>query len=162
MTSTDAHPNELIITRVFAAPRKLVWEAWTQPQHIEKWMGPAGFTTRVTAYDFRPGGKWQYIMIGPDKTEYPCHGMFREIVPLERYVSTDEFDDEYKNKPGLDLPQGMIVTTLFEDIGDKTRVTIRTMHPTLEDKQRHEKMGVIEGWRSTMDKLDVLLAEMTA
>ena len=63
--------GKIIITRMFNAPRKLVWETWIKPEHISKWWGPKGFYTKVLEMDFRPGGKWSYLMIGPDGNEYP-------------------------------------------------------------------------------------------
>ncbi len=158
--SSDLHPNELLLTRVFNAPRKLVWEAWTQSEHIASWYGPEGFTTRVERNDFRQGGQWRFVMIGPDKAEYPSEGVYQQIVPYERYVSTDDFAEDYDAINKDKLPAAMVVTTIFEDIGDKTRVSIRIMHPTLEDKRRHEEMGVIAGWNSMMDKLEPYLAQL--
>lgn len=80
--STDARDDrEIVITRVFNAPRELVWNVWTEPKHMEQWWGPKGFTTRVIELDLRPGGQWRFVMIGPDGTEYPIKGIFREVIP---------------------------------------------------------------------------------
>lgn len=152
----SVHENELLITRVFNAPRKLVWEVWTQQEHIAQWWGPRGFTTRVEKLDLRPGGQSVYIMIGPDGKEYPGQGVFKEIVPLERIIATDDFGEDFKAATDIDLPQGIVTTTIFEDIGDaqdKTRVTVRIMHPNQEEKRKHEKMGVVGGWNSMLDCL---------
>ena len=112
-----ADENEIVITRTFHAPRKLVWDAWTDPRHIAAWWGPEGFQTRVEGVDLRPGGRWSYVMIGPDGAEYPVCGVFREIVPLERIVTTDEFGEDFVAPEGVDLPQGIVMTCLFEDAG---------------------------------------------
>ncbi len=167
MTAVMNHPTtssvqpaselEIVITRVLHAPVDRVWRAWTEPKKIEQWFGPRGFSTRVNEQNFRVGGNWSYTMIGPDGNEYPCHGLFREIVPNQRIVSTDEFEEnyEYAGHDSHDLPQGMVVTTLFEPLDDKTtRVVIRILHRNAEDKQKHAKMGVIEGWNSTIDCFD--------
>lgn len=157
----NAADRELVITRVFDAPRSLVWQAWTDPVHIAQWWGPQGFGARVPAMDLRPGGHWRYIMIGPDGAEYASQGVIREVVPLERLVTTDEFGEDI-DLPGVDLPGGMVVTALFEDVGDKTRLTLRTMHRSAEDRRKHEAMGVKEGWASSFECLDEHLATMTA
>ena len=151
--------REIVITRVFNAPRELVFKVWTEAEHIAKWWGPQGFTTRVTEMDFRVGGKWRYVMIGPDGTEYPIKGVFREIVPLERIVTSDEFEEGFEKVMNADLPQGMIATTVFEDLADKTKLTIRIMHESAEERRKHEEMGVIGGWNSTLDCLDEYLAK---
>jgi uncharacterized protein YndB with AHSA1/START domain len=152
--------REIVITRVFNAPRDLVFKVWTDPKHITQWWGPKGFTTTVSEMDFRPGGAWRYIMHGPDGTEYPVKGIFREIVPPERIVTSDEFDEGFEQIVKVDLPKGMTVATLFEDLGDKTRLTLRIMHSTAEDRRKHEEMGVIGGWNSSFDCLDEHLATM--
>lgn len=145
---------ELVITREFAAPRALVWKAWTDPAHVACWFGPRGFTTRVEELDLRPGGRSRYVMVGPDGAEYPCFGVFREVVPMERIVTTDEFEEGPGSKCVPDLPSGMVVTALFEDAGAGTRLTLRIMHPTIEDRRKHEAMGVFGGWHSSFDCLD--------
>ncbi|MEH2251948.1 SRPBCC domain-containing protein [Nostoc sp.] len=158
--STDAQSErEIVITRVFNAPCELVFKAWTDPKHVAQWWGPKGFTTRVTELDLRPGGKWRYVMIGPDGTEYPVKGVFREIVPLERIVTSDEFDEGFEKVMNVDLPRGMVTTAVFEDLGTNTKLTLRIMHESAEERRKHEQMGVIEGWNSTFDCLDELLAK---
>jgi uncharacterized protein (TIGR02246 family) len=151
----------IVITRTFAAPRALVWDVWTRPEHITQWWGPRGFHTTVTAMDLRPGGKWRYVMHGPDGAEYPVHGVFREIVPLERIVTSDEFDEGWKPPQPIDLPSGIVVTALFEDDGPNTRLTLRIVHATVEDKKKHEAMGVAGGWNSSFDCMDDYLAALT-
>lgn len=160
-TNTPAKDTELVITREFEAPRDLVWQVWTEPEHIEKWFGPEGFNTRVKSMDFRKGGKWEYVMIGPDGAEYPFGGVYLEIEPIEKVVSTDEFGDEYKERnPEMSLPKITSVTTLFEDRGTMTRVVIKTLHATVEDRKKHEEMGVEAGWNSSFEKMDSYLAEI--
>ena len=159
---SDTSDRELVIVREFAAPRALVWRVWTEPAHVAQWFGPRGFSTTVSASDLRSGGKWRFIMKGPDGSEYAFGGVFLEVVSPEKIVSTDEFGSEYeKELPGVDLPKGMVVTTLFEDAGPgRTRVTIRVLHPTAEDKAKHEAMGVVAGWGSSFECLDEHLATL--
>ena len=155
--------KELVITRDFAAPRELVWRVWNEPKHIEKWFGPQGFSTRVISQDFTTGGKWDYVMIGPDGDEFPFNGVFLEVTPIERVISTDEFGEEYKERnPEISMPKITSVTTLFEDHGEKTRVVIKTMHATAEDRKKHEEMGVEEGWKSSFEKLDAYIEQLQA
>ncbi|NJL39498.1 MAG: hypothetical protein HC840_10310 [Leptolyngbyaceae cyanobacterium RM2_2_4] len=162
LNQTDVQSDrEVVITRIVDAPRELVFKAWTETKHIEQWFGPKGFTTRVVENDLRPGGQWCYIMVGPDGKEYPSKGVFREIVPLERVVATDEFGEGIEEVLDIDLPQGMVTTTTFEDLEGKTRLTIQIMHDTASDRRKHEEMGVIAGWNSSLDCLDELLAKQT-
>lgn len=157
---TTTTERDILLRRVFKAPRDLLWRAYTEAEHIEKWFGPRGFSTRVEAHDFRVGGKWRYVMIGPDGAEYPSEGVFQEIVPGERYVSTDEFGEGF-DLPGMpDLPTGIVTTIVFEDVPGGTRMTVRIAHPTEEDRRKHEAMGVVEGFASMLDCLDEHLASM--
>ena len=162
-SSTQTNEKEIVITREFAAPRQLVWDVWTQPKHIEKWFGPKGFDTRVEGHDFKVGGRSTYVMIGPDGTEYPGTGVFKEIVPIEKIVTTDEFGEgieKVESLKNVDLPQGMISTFLFDDLGEQTKLTVLIAHPTVEDRKKHEDMGVVGGWNSSFDKLDEYLADV--
>lgn len=158
MDSTTQSDREIVITRIFNAPRDRVFKAWTDPQQVAQWWGPKGFTTRVDELDLRPGGSSRYVMVGPDGTEYPVKGVFREVVPPERIVSTDEFDEGFEQVTTADLPQGIVVTALFEDLGDQTQLTLRIEHATAEDRRKHEEMGVVAGWNSSFDCLDDFLA----
>jgi uncharacterized protein YndB with AHSA1/START domain len=163
MTAVEmANENVIEIIREFDAPRDLLWDVWTESKHIEKWFGPKGFDTRVDEMDLRVGGKSRYVMIGPDGKEYPGKGTFLEVSPKDRIVSTDEFGDDFeKAAGGADLPQGMILTTLFDVVSEKkSKLTIRVAHPTPEDKKKHEAMGVVDGWKSSLEKMDEYLAEL--
>lgn len=164
MTATSAtqyKETDIVITREFAAPRQLVWDVWTQPKHIEKWFGPKEWNTRVESLDFRVGGRSTYVMAGPDGIEHRFGGEFKEIVPIEKIVSTDEWGEGIEESmKGVDLPQGMIVTALFDDLGQRTKLTLITSHPTLEEKKKHEEMGVVDGWNSSFEKMDEYLAKI--
>jgi uncharacterized protein YndB with AHSA1/START domain len=150
---TRTSESEPLLTRVFDAPRNLVWEAWTQPEHIAQWWGPAGFSTRVEELDLRAGGRWRYVMIGPDGAEYPSRGVFRAVVPAERIATTDDFDEAFELPDGGELPRGIVVTCVFEDLGTRTRLTLSIVHPNVEERRKHAEMGVVEGWRSSFDCL---------
>ena len=95
-STTQIKDTDIVIIREFAAPRQLVWDAWTKPEQIEKWFGPKGFTTRVDEQDFKVGGRSNYVMIDAKGEEYPAAGVFKEIVPIEKLVSSaDGFSKEF-------------------------------------------------------------------
>lgn len=155
--NTDAD-NVLVLTRVFDAPRELVWKVWTEADHVSRWWGPRGFTTTVTELDLRPGGRSRYVMHGPDGAQYPVTGVFKEVVPYEKIVTTDEFDADF---PGVeDLPKGIVLTALFNEHDGKTTLTLRIWHPTAESKAKHLAMGVVTGWQSSFDCMDDHLADV--
>ncbi len=154
---------DLVIVREFDSPRDLMWAVWNEKDHMEKWFGPKGFTTRIDHLDFSEGGEMRIVMIGPDGTEYPSKGFFKEIDPPRKVVTTDDFGegfDEIASMKGIDLPSGMVTTAEFEDLGSKTRLRLTISHPTPEDRKRHEDMGVIGGWNSSFDCLDEYLASL--
>lgn len=155
-STTQTKDTDIVITREFAAPRQLVWDVWTKPEHIEKWFGPKGFNTRVDKQDFKVGGSSIYVMIGPDGAEYPAKGVYKEIVPIEKIVSSaDGFDEDFvAAHPEMDLPkEAMVLTCIFDDLNTRTKLTLITSHATVEEKKKHEAMGVVEGWNSSFDKL---------
>src|SRR5213596_3448850 len=140
-SSTQIRDRDIVINREFAAPRQLVWDAFTKPEQIEKWFGPKGFNTRVAEMDFKVGGRSSYVMIGPDGAEYPADGVFKEIVPIEKIVSSaDGFSKDFQAAhPEMDLPKGTTVMTyLFDDLGERTKLTLITTHATVEERRKHE------------------------
>ena len=146
--------REIVIERVFNAPRELVWKAWTDPEHVAKWWGPDGMTTRVDELDLRPGGSWRYVMVAPDGSEYLQRGVFREIVPPEKIVTSAEFE------VGGDVPQKVVLTWRFDDLGDKTKLTM--LQVSADELGEHERIGVIAGWNSNSDCLDSYLATLAS
>jgi uncharacterized protein YndB with AHSA1/START domain len=158
--NTAATDDEIVIARDFDAPRDLLYETWTQSDHIQKWLGPDGFETRVDELHLRPGGKWRYVMIGPDGDEYPSKGMFLEVAPHRRIVTTDEFDYPGVMASTADLPRGMIVAVDFEDLTESSRLTVRINHRSAEDREKHENLGVVDGWNSSLDHLAEYLFEL--
>jgi uncharacterized protein YndB with AHSA1/START domain len=150
--------KELVITRVFNAPVALVWQAWTIEENIVKWWGPKGFTTKVVAHDFRPGGRWNYIMV-EDKSgnEYPAIGVFKDIVTHKMITSSDDFDEFSKATAAFDFPKILLFTVRFETIDNATKVTLIYNHASTADRDKHLSMGVMGGWNSSLDKLVELL-----
>ena len=148
--------REFILTRVFDAPRELVWEAWTNPKHVVKWWGPRGFSSTTETMDVRPGGEWKHVLRGPDGVKYPNHGFFKEVVKPERIVYSHGGHRE--NGPGVRFE----ATWTFEKVeGGKTKVTMRGVFPTAEEKDFVVKeFGAIEGGKQTLERLGEHLAEM--
>jgi uncharacterized protein YndB with AHSA1/START domain len=140
--------REFQLTRLLDAPRELVWEVWTDPQHIVQWFGPEGFDTTTHAFDFRVGGSWRFTMHGPDGVDYRNKQLFQEIVPRERFV--------YLHTGGLESEDegGFIATVTFAAEGRKTRVTLNSRFPTVE-AMRHtiETYGAVEGGEQHLGRL---------
>lgn len=157
-TMTESSEHKIVIERIFKAPRSVVWAAFMEAEQVEKWWGPKGMTTRVNKLEPVVGGRTDYVMIAPDGAEYPVGGCFAEVVPYERFVSTDEFGEDFEAPDGVDLPEGVYVTFSFEDHADGTKLTLVISHPSADEKQKHEEMGVVGGWNSSFDCLDELLA----
>jgi uncharacterized protein YndB with AHSA1/START domain len=149
-------PNEtnnrtLSLKRTFSAPIKLVWDAWTQPEHIALWWGPKGMDTKVIEHDFRVGGKWKYVTLMPDGNEFISDGVFSQIVVLEKIFSSANF------KP---MTSGVEIQALFEENGDKTNFTFNVVHPTEEYCKQQEKMGFMNGWGSVFDRLETFVGTL--
>ncbi|MBI1730435.1 SRPBCC domain-containing protein [Candidatus Acetothermia bacterium] len=157
---TRIQGNELLITRFFDAPRVLVWKAWSEPDRMKKWWGPKGFTAPVVKIDFRIGGKYLCVMRSPEGRDFWSTGVYREIVPHDRIVYTDNFADEHgKQVPAShygfdgDWPDDMLVTLTFEEQQGKTKMTLR--HTGLPAGQISEQTGA--GWNESFDKLAMTL-----
>jgi len=163
--TTTAEDQGLVITRVFDAPRELVWRAWTEPEMFMKWWGPNDFTCPHCEIDLRVGGRYLTVMRGPAGTDFDrdfwSTGVYREIVPMERLVCTDSFADEHGNVVpathyGMeeDIPLELLVTVTFEDEGGKTRMTLR--HVGFPVGQHRNEAN--DGWSQSFDKLAAALA----
>jgi uncharacterized protein YndB with AHSA1/START domain len=152
MTATpDTADRELVFTRVFDAPRELVFALWTDPKHLANWYGPRGFTTITDSMDVRPGGTWKFTMRGPDR-DYPNKVVFREVVRPERLVYQHVGGDETEG-----VTHRNEVTFAAE--GGKTRVTMRLVFDSpavLADV--NVKYGASEGGKQTLERLGELLA----
>lgn len=139
--------RKIVVTRVFNAPRELVWEAWTNPKHVANWWGPNSFTTTIEKMDVRPGGVWKHVMHGPDDTDYPSSSVFKEVVKPECIVFSHGGSRE--GGPGVHF----IATWTFEALDNKTRVTMRMVFDTAADRKTVVKeYNAIEGGNQTMDR----------
>ena len=147
---------EIVITRVFDAPRELVWQAWTDPRHVVHWWGPTGFTTTIEKMDVRPGGVWKHVMHGPDGTDYPNSSVFKEVVKPERIVFSH--GGGKAGGPGVHFT----ATWTFEALsGNKTRVTIHMVFDSAMDRETVvREYGAIEGGNQTLGRLAEYLTKM--
>lgn len=141
----------ITLKRTFDAPIQLVWEAWTQSQHIALWWSPKGIETKVIEHNFEVGGKWLYSMPMPDGQEFLAEGEYLEIVKFEKIISLANF------KP---MTEGVEIQAFFQAEGDKTNFTFNVVHPTEEYRIQQEKMGIMNGWGSVFDRLSELLTNM--
>lgn len=154
--TTGVSDRELVMERVFNAPRELVFKAWTEPEHLAHWWGPKGWTLPVCTVDLRPGGEWHYCMRGPEGEESWGKATYREIVPPERLVYVDAFSDAEGNV-NTALPQMVIAVEFFEHEG-QTKVVSRSLFTTVEERDTVLAMGAVEGMNETLDRLEAYLA----
>jgi uncharacterized protein YndB with AHSA1/START domain len=146
---TTSDERELVIHRTFAAPRALVYEVWTRPEHIARWWGPADFTVPHYTMDARPGGGFRVCLRAPDGTDHWAEGTYRELAPPARLVFTWAWD---RDQPRVET----VVTIDLADEGDRTHMTFR--HGRFPS--RSERDGHNEGWSECFDKLPGYLAEL--
>jgi uncharacterized protein YndB with AHSA1/START domain len=151
--SSSTADREILISRNFDARRELVWDAWTDAKQVVKWWGPFGFSTTIREMDVKPGGKWNLTMHGPDGTDYPTKSVFVEVVKPERIVYTHSGGK--KGGPGANFTG----TWTFEEEAGKTKVTIRMIFASQEERDRIVKEdGAIEGDKQTLERLSQHLA----
>lgn len=144
--------RELVLTRVFNAPRELVFEAYSRAEHLDRWFGPRGFTTTTHAMDFRVGGAWSFTMTAPDGTVYPNYVLYREIDRPSRLV--------FDHGSSAERPDHFHVTITFTEEEGGTRVTQRSLFPTAEARAAVEKFGAVELGHQTLEKLGEYLPTM--
>ena len=144
----DKSNRTITIKKTFNAPIELVWEAWTQPEHIAKWWSPKGMETKIIEHTFKVGGKWKYAMPMPNGQEFIAEGEYISIVELEKIISLANF------RP---MTEGVEIQSLFKKDGNKTEFTFNVVHPTEEYKIQQEKMGIMNGWGSVFTRLEEFL-----
>jgi len=148
--------RDLVLSRIYFAPREVVWQAWTQAERLMRWFAPEPFSAVAAKVDLRPGGSFLYCMRSPEGAEYWGKGVYREIAMPERLVYLDMFADEdgHPVKPeqyGLspDYPAETLVSVTLEDQGRKTLITVR--HEGLPAGEGSDMTEA--GWRSQLDRL---------
>ncbi|MFF1305654.1 SRPBCC family protein [Streptomyces sp. NPDC058307] len=146
--------REIVISRVIGAPRELVFEAFTRVRHLSRWWGPEGFTTTTRSFEFRVGGAWDFVMHGPDGTDYQEWITWREIVPSVRIALL--------HGESRDDPNTFESVLTFEPAGDGTRIVMRTVFPSQELRDEAvEKYHAVEGGEQTLGNLAAYVAELT-
>jgi len=145
--------HEIIMTRVFNAPRELVFKVMTDPKHIPQWWGPRIYTTIVDKMDVKPGGVWRYIQKGKDGNEFAFHGVYHSVEAPERVVDTFEFE----GMPGHVLMETM---TLEDEAGGKTKVTVSSVFQSVADRDGMLQSGMADGSNESYDQLDEILATL--
>lgn len=145
MTLTTPSDREVVMTRVLDAPRRLVFDAWTNPEHVPHWMlGPEGWTMPVCEIDLRPGGAWHFVWRHSDGREMEMRGAYQEVTPPERLVSTESW--------GGDWPDTLNTLTLTEEDG-KTTITQRVLYPSKEARDAALQTGMKDGASESLDRL---------
>jgi uncharacterized protein YndB with AHSA1/START domain len=149
---TTPTEREIVVTRAFNAPRRLIFDAWTNPEHIPHWMlGPPGWTMPICEVDLRPGGAWRFVWRRSDGTEMEIRGVYREITPPERLVTVESW--------GGDWPETLNTLILSEENG-KTTITNTVLYPSQEARDAALKTGMKDGMSQSLDRLDQYLASL--
>jgi uncharacterized protein YndB with AHSA1/START domain len=139
--------REIVLTRLFDAPRHLVFEAWTQPEHVKRWWGCDGSSLSVCEIDLRPGGAWRFVMRMADGSDHPFKGIYREVVPPERLVYCECYD-----VPSIGSPEWLTAVS-FEEQDGKTKVISTVLHQSAEARNGHLQAGMEAGAIQTMERL---------
>jgi len=148
-TPTD---REVVLTRVFDAPRRLVFDAYSKPELLKRWFGPRGWSLVVCEVDFKVGGGFRFVLRGPDGKDMGMRGVYREIVPPERSVHMESFDD---------YPGESQVTAVFIEEGGKTIMTATVLYPSKEVRDIVIKTGMEHGAAESYDKLAEMLETLS-
>ena len=145
---TTPGEREIVLTRVFDAPRQLVFDALTRPELLERWFGPHGYSLAVCEVDLRVGGKWRFVVRGPDGTDMGMSGVYREISPPERLVNTEAFDD---------YPGDSVITTVLTEQDGRTTLTATCEYESQEIRDAVIASGMEHGAAESYDRLAELL-----
>lgn len=161
MDQTAVLGQELVISRTFAAPRELVWKAWSEPELLKRWWGPKDFTAPFARMDLRVGGGYLFCMRSPDGKDYWSTGIYRDLEAPARLICTDCFANaEGQIVPashygmGDDWPLELLIIVIFEEEAGQTRMTLR--HVGLPAGEMTELCAT--GWNESFDKLEASLA----
>jgi uncharacterized protein YndB with AHSA1/START domain len=149
---TTPSDREIVMVRVFDAPRRLVYRAFTRPELIQRWLGPHGWSLPVCEVDLRVDGKYRYVGEGPDGMRLGWGGTFKEIVPDERIVHTESFDD---------YPGEALITAVWTESAGKTTLTLTMLLASKEVRDAIVASGMEHGAAESYDRLADMLAEET-
>jgi uncharacterized protein YndB with AHSA1/START domain len=156
----DRAANTLTIERDFAAPRQMVWDAYTKSELLDQWFAPKPMTTKTRSMEFREGGHWHYAMVDPSGQEYWGRLDYLTISPIDGYAALDGFADA-SGALNPDLPQGRWDVT-FTDAEPRCRVCTLVSYGSTEDLDKVIQMGMEAGMTSTLERLDELLLDLNA
>lgn len=149
---TTPSDREIMMTRVVAAPRRLVFAAYTDPRHVPNWMrGPDGWTMPVCEIDLRPGGAWRFVWRGVDGAELAMRGVYREVVPPERLVNTESW--------GAEWPE-TLNTVVFAEQEGRTTITTTVRYPSTAARDAALRTGMKDGMSMSFDRLAAYLRTM--
>lgn len=149
---TTPSDREIAMTRAFDAPRKLVYDAWTRPELLKRWLGVrGGWTMAVCEIDLKVGGRYRYVWRGPTGNEMGMGGVYREVAPPERLVATEKFDDPWYEGEAVD-------TTVFVEHDGKTTVTTTVLYATKEARDGVLQSPMERGVAESYNVLDEVLA----
>jgi uncharacterized protein YndB with AHSA1/START domain len=146
-------PTELVITRAFAAPRRLVWDAMTKPEYVRRWYGLRILTVSICEIDLRVGGTWRFVLRAPNGSEHGFTGVYREIAAPDRLVYTENYE---AIGPGHEV----LVTTTFEEHDGKTMLKSRLVYQSEADRDAHLHSGMETGMRESFERLEQLLTTL--
>jgi uncharacterized protein YndB with AHSA1/START domain len=145
--------EQILITREFAAPKHLVYKAWTTPELVRRWWSGERGEMTLAEIDLRVGGMWRYVMIADGGFEVAFHGEYREIVPNERLVSTEVFEG---------MPDAAALDTLtLDEVDGRTTLTILVQHSSKEHRDAHINSGMEVGMQEAMDRLEQVAVSLT-
>lgn len=155
-TTNDVKERKMTITRIFNAPRKIVFKAWTDPKQMEQWWGPHRFTSSEGKMDLKPGGKWQIRMDSPELgfKDMWTKGVFKEIVEPEKLVFTTN-GSAGNEEAGLEA----LATVTFEEYDGKTKLTLHVVVTKLAPSWEGAFAGMEQGWSQSLEKLAALFTK---
>jgi uncharacterized protein YndB with AHSA1/START domain len=155
----DKENSQLTLRREFLANRQLVWDCYTKSELLNQWFAPKPLTTKTKSMEFEEGGHWHYAMVEPNGTEYWGYTEYVIINPIDYYTSLDAFSNE-KGEVNKDLPRAKWKVE-FIDKDEKTLVETTVKYNSLKDLEAVIQMGMEQGMRLTLEKLDELLERLT-
>jgi len=157
-TTIEQTDQEIILSRIYDAPRELVFSMFKEPEYVSQWWGPTTWPVTICTIDFQPGGTWHYCMSGPDGQEAWGKAVYQAIDEPNSIVFRDSFSDAMGNV-NKELPQ-TTVTVTFEGGDDITKLMFYSVYDSSEDRQKIVDMGALEGVKDTWNQLDRLLARL--
>lgn len=148
---TLANDRDIVMTRVFDAPRHLVAKAWTTPELLKRWYGPRDWHLEICEVDLRVGGQWRFMLAGPDGQKMGMRGVYQELALPDRFVTTESFDD---------YPGESVITSVLTEVDGKTTMVATVRYPSKEVRDIVIQTGMEHGAAETYDKLEELLPSL--